>query len=389
MRNTVVATGRAVALTTGIEALDQLIDGVRVGDNLVVVASDPNVLDTVGRAFAAATSAAGPLVVAAFERRGDQIAAPARMLDLRDADLRWPAPIELLERADVDVGEGASFLIDSLDSVNQRWGRDAAVELFLTICPRLYLRRSVALWLVDAASCDAAFIERLTSITQVVIQLIGSGSEIEAEVMVAAGRAPSVIGQRLSLSNSRGQIDARGPVHPGRYQLGEAIRTHRLARGTSQAQLARQVGITPSGLSQIERGIRGLTGETLMRIWEVLGVPFGPQDESSKGYRISRRTSREITQLGAGVVGSLLLDDRQVGQCWQVDIDGGASGTRALFEGKSTEVVVVLSGVLEIELQGCVETLHAGDSVVISHALVDAWRNPGPQRCSTIWHLLR
>lgn len=49
-----------------------------------------------------------------------------------------------------------------------------------------------------------------------------------------------------------------------------------MAAGLSQAELARRIGVSPSALSQVERGRHGLSGETLTRLWAILGVPFGP-----------------------------------------------------------------------------------------------------------------
>lgn len=43
----------------------------------------------------------------------------------------------------------------------------------------------------------------------------------------------------------------------------------------SQAELARRVGITPSALSQVDRGVRSFAGESLMR--EAFGVRATPK----------------------------------------------------------------------------------------------------------------
>lgn len=385
-----VATTAGPSLTTGMPLLDELIDGVRVGENLVLIADDGSVLETVGRAFGEAMANAGPLVVVAFEQRGVDIApAAGHLLDLRRAGEASGSPTHLLERADDEVGTGASFLIDSLAGVQRRWHPHAALELFLTICPRLYRRGSVAMWLLDADQHDSGFIDRIAEITQVVIRLTGSDDAVEAEVLVAAGRAPNAVGRRLRLQLHDGDLQAAGPLTPGRPRLGEAIRRNRLARGLSQVELARRVGITPSGLSQVERGLRGLAGDTLIRIWEALGVPFGPQDEAPQGYRLGRRSAHAPQTLAAGATGRVVTDDPDVGRCWQIDFDAGAAGDRPLFDGKFTESIIVTQGVLELELEGQRETLQEGDSVVASHAVIDAWRNPGPGTTTALWYVLR
>ena len=385
-----VETVAGPSLTTGMPLLDELIDGVRVGENLVLVADDGSVLEAVGRAFGEAMSSAGPLVVVAFERRGVDIAPSAgHLLDLRRAGQPSDSPTHLLERADDEAGAGASFLIDSLPGVQRRWHPDAALELFLTICPRLYRRRSVAVWLLDADQHDGDFMDRIAEITQVVVRLAGSADDVEAEVLVAAGRAPTTVGRRLRLQLRDGTLQAAGSLTPGRPRLGEAIRRNRLARGLSQVELARRVGITPSGLSQVERGLRGPAGHTLIRIWEALGVPFGPPDSTPQGYRLGRRSAHAPQALSVGVTGHAVTDDPVVGRCWQIDFDAGAVGDRPLFDGKFTESIIVTQGVLELELEGQRETLQEGDSIVAPHVVISAWRNPGPGTTSAYWYVLR
>ncbi len=384
-----VAASTGASLTTGTGLLDDLIDGVRVGDNLVVVADDGSVLEAVGRAFGEAVAHAGPLVVVAFGQRGVDIAPPAgHLLDLRQGGDGSRSPISLLEDADEQVGAGATFLIDSLTGVERRWHPDAALEMFLTICPRLYRRRSVAMWLLDANEHDRRFLDRIAEITQVVVRLSGS-RDVEAEVVVAAGRASTTVGRRMRLQLRDGVLQGAGTLTPGRPKLGEAIRNHRLARGLSQVELARRVGISASGLSQVERGSRGLAGDTLIRVWEALGVPFGPQEDAPQGYRVGRRSAHAPTALADGATGRAVVDDPELGRCWRIDFDTGAAGDRPLFDGKFSESIIVTQGVLELELEGHRETLQEGDSIVASHAVIEAWRNPGTGTATAFWYVLR
>lgn len=375
-------------LTTGVPALDGLIDGVRVGDNLVVLADRDEVLDHVARAFLDAVASARVVVAATCDASIEMAPAGALVLDHRRAGDSVRPLIDSLGAADEGAGPGAAFLVDSLTVVQRRWGSQGALELFLAVCPRLYRRGSVAMWLLRAGEHDEAFLERLREITQVVVELTGDGAEVEAVVLAAAGRAPTARGRRLRLEEEGGRLAAAGPARPGHDRLGELIRSQRLLRGVSQSELARRVGISPSAVSQVERGVRGIGGETLMRVWEVLGVPFGPQDTLQRGYRVGRRSGHRRVQLDKGVTGCLLVDDASVGTCWRVEIEAGARGDRPLFAGRVRESFVLDQGVLEVEVGGHQEVLQEGDSLVAPRAAISAWHNPGPAVAIATWWVL-
>jgi transcriptional regulator with XRE-family HTH domain len=379
-------------LTTGVPALDELIDGVRVGDNLVVLSDDAEVLAAVGRAFLDAV-AHGPTVLVRTEPRATTPPTDVRLLDWQgpagdDADRFRDALTDLVD-ADLAAGEGASFLIDSLTGVQDRWGATLALETFLSTCPRLYRRGSVAMWLLDRDRHDRAFLDRLCEITQVVVDVRRAGGQLEAEVLTAAGRPDPTVGRRVHLEVHDGDLVGAGPVAAGRQRLGTLVRSQRTTRGLSQAELARRIGISPSALSQVERGVRGLSAESLIRIWEVLGVPFGPDDPLQRGYRIARRAGHRERALAEGVHGRQRLDDPIAGQIWELSVAPGASGRQPLFTGKETEVVLVLRGALDVEVGGHPETLHDGDTLVASDAVIGAWANPTSEPVELVWSLRR
>jgi transcriptional regulator with XRE-family HTH domain len=379
------------ALTTGVPALDDLIDGVRVGDNLVVLGPDAATLGAIGRAFLDAV-ADGPTVVVRTEERAERPPPDVRLLDWRGpapGTASFTAALATLDAADEAAGEGASFLIDSLTGIQRRWGSALALEAFLSTCPRLYRRRSVAMWLLARDEHDRAFLDRLREITQVVVDVRPSDDHLEAEVLVAAGRPGPTVGRRVELQSTGSSLDAAGPVAAGRQRLGTLVRTQRTTRGLSQAELARRIGISPSALSQVERGVRGLSAESLIRIWEVLGVPFGPEDSAPRGYRISRRAGHRRIDLADGVRGHQRLDDPAVGRVWELTVAPGAGNRQPLFSGKETEVVLVRRGAFDVEVGGHAETLHEGDTLVASEAVIGAWANPTSEPVELVWTLLR
>ncbi|MGH8931577.1 MAG: helix-turn-helix domain-containing protein [Egibacteraceae bacterium] len=374
-------------LTSGVGVVDDLIEGVRVGDNLVVQTAGQVPSDYFVRRFVAAVGSRRLVIVDVTGQEADWKPPAGEVLDwsvLSLDDARTS-----LDRADRRAGEAAAFVFDSLTAVQDRWGPQAALDLFLWACPRLYGRQSVALWLLDRDRHDAAFLSRLTEITQVVINVRYDSGGLELAVAKADGRARTVVGRKVRARFSNGELVSGGPVVEERERLGALVRALRTTRGLGQAELARRVGISPSALSQVERGVRGLSAENLMRVWEALGIPFGPDDPLSRGYRIARRGGQHTTSLAAGVTGERLVHDTVAGSVWRVTVDPRASGRQPLFTVKGTEIVWVLRGVLDVEVAGHAETLQEGDALVITGAMLSAWGNPAESFAQLVWFVAR
>lgn len=378
-------------LTTGVEPLDDLLAGVRVGDNLVVRSTDDAALEAVANAFERAQAGAGRPIARISTEAGPQAS------DHDATVIRWtpgdaPATADAarsdLESLDARAGTEAAFTFETLHGVRDLWGEDAALDLFLHTCPRLFRRRSLALWLVDPDAFTPRFLSRLEEITQVVIDLVPDPEGVlNAEVVVAQGRPPDVVGSRIRLALTDGSFHPLGEATSGRPRVGQMIRELRGSRGLTQAELARRIGVTPSALSQVERGVRGLSGERLVSVWDELGVPFGPQRTTTEGYRVTRRGATAIGVDESGATGHQVVVDDEVGEVWLIDFAAGTSSRRPLFQVKRPETIVVLTGVLDLQIGGRAESLQEGDALTAMTAVPTGWHNPASTTSRALWIL--
>lgn len=394
--------------TSGTGLLDTLIDGVHIGDNLVLQGAPDTPLDLLVDRFVTASRGHFPVVWVTLTASAPPVDDGITVLDWSAVRTGRPTtsttPYALAPEAGLDaalaqlhlvdeaVGTGAAFVFDRLTAVQAAWGEAAALTLFLTACPRLYRRESLALWPVEADQHPPSFLRRLAEITQVVVELsheepATDDGELTLTVRKADGRDPGVIGRQVHARVEDHDLVGLDPPVQARQRLGTLIREQRLARGLSQAQVARDVSISPSALSQIERGVRGPSGDTLVRLWEVLEVPFGPAAEPDRGYRVARRSGRDRQRLQEGLVAELLVDDDTAGQLWRLEAAAGARGDAAPFTVKVAEVVTVVRGVLDLRLGGHTETLHEGDALVTTTTPVTGWGNPSDATTEVLWHL--
>jgi transcriptional regulator with XRE-family HTH domain len=414
--------------STGIDPLDELLGGLRAGDNVVWQAADPADIEPFVHALLATARGTTPLaylslrlppatVLDRFREvwdtqrfvlldgwTGSPHAAPdpargagagspplARVRRLKD-----PAEMEQVNRElaeiEAELGPGARYVFDDLTSMQRLWGPEAALALFLRCCPRLYQQRTVAYWLVERDAHPPAFRSRLADITQVVLDLdpasTGPGEQT-LQVVKADGHPADVTGRSLRyVVGDDGEVEVLGSAPGTRAQIGQQVRAQRVAAGLSQAELARRIGVSPSALSQVERGRHGLSGETLTRLWAALGIPFGPAaSPTSAPYRLARRGAHQPLAPGAGLHGETVLQEPS-GLAMHVLTFPGAGSGRRPFETKQRELLLILDGALELQLGQDTHTLQQGDAILLTAQPVTGWRNPAEEPARVLWLLL-
>jgi len=413
--------------STGLEPLDVLLDGLGVGDNVVWQAPTSDHIEPFVQAFLAA-QAGTPLAYVSFrlppaavldrfgrvwdaqrfvlvdgwtasppERRPAagqaDAAAPTDAMVRRLPDPTNPDLVDAeLSRIEAEFGSGARYVFDDLTSIQRLWGAEAALALFLRCCPRLYQERTVAYWLVERDAHRAEFLDRLADITQLVLDLNPAAAEATEhllEVVKADGHPAGVAGRTVRYVVGDDGLPEVRSVAGARERVGQQIRAQRVASGLAQAELARRVGISPSALSQVERGRHGLSGETLTRLWEVLGVPFGAAVSlTSAPYLLARRGARRVRAYPAGVTGEVIVEQPAGLAMHLLTFAPASSGRQPVFETKQRELLLVLDGVLELQLGQAAHTLQQGDAIVLATQPVTGWRNPAKEPARVLWLLL-
>jgi transcriptional regulator with XRE-family HTH domain len=178
-------------------------------------------------------------------------------------------------------------------------------------------------------------------------------------------------------------------VAAAEIDVGERLRELRRSRRATLRTIADRSGLSESFLSQVERGRSSASIASLRKIADALGVTmadlFGP--DGVPGPKVLRRHERPA--LAFGVLGKkALLTPRPLHHLevfvGELEV-GGSTGEQPYVHGDSEELVVVLSGSVQLELGGELFELESGDSIDYRSSTPHRVTNTGQELAEVMW----
>ncbi len=177
--------------------------------------------------------------------------------------------------------------------------------------------------------------------------------------------------------------------------IGPKLRELRLRRALSLQQLAALADVSAAAIHKIERSGMVPTITTLLKLAGALNRPVGyfvDEDAEATGPAVfipagDRRavfTSRRGIEL-EGISGPYRFF--LAGAMARVE-PGASSGAKPM-EHPGEELVLVLEGTLEFEVDGRQYRLEKGDAVHFRTDRPHRWRNPGRRQAQAVWMALR
>jgi transcriptional regulator with XRE-family HTH domain len=169
-------------------------------------------------------------------------------------------------------------------------------------------------------------------------------------------------------------------------RIGARLRELRRDRGLTMAELAAATGLTSGFLSQLERDLTSVSLSSLARICAALDVRFGDVlDSAPTGAVIRRKDARAWTGIGAHVDLLLSSRDEKRFHLMESHIPPGAGAGEALYTFPAdVELVYVLSGSLELQAEGKLFRVDAGDTLTYSPREPHTWRNPSDREQAVV-----
>jgi transcriptional regulator with XRE-family HTH domain len=369
-------------IRSGLDDLDEILGGLLAGDNVVWVSDDPGLCTLIERLMlSAAPSDERAVYLTALAPEGEIRRTFGDKLTIIDARSRsrFSDPA-LLEQTIVTAATGGTsrVVVDGLESFARQWGTDRAIGFFKRVCPRLFDLGAIAYWRVSRTSLGNAEIDEIVKVTQCVFEL----DHKHMHVIKAEGHPAMVQGRLFRLSRDEDTIRLHSERALGR--LAQGLRMIRAERSLNQAELARLAGVSPSAISQVEAGQRGLSLETLLNLTRELGMGLDEllENKERPEYVLARRNRGP--ELGDS---RFLLGDPSMGlRVYFVNLPARERGTPPVRH-KGAELLLVARGLVLVELGSSSPAVRAGDAVLATKVPILGWHNLAPEPSVLFWIL--
>jgi transcriptional regulator with XRE-family HTH domain/KaiC/GvpD/RAD55 family RecA-like ATPase len=427
------------SVTSGVEQLDRLLDGLYIGDN-VVWYDHAGILATVFCLNFLRSSEAlkKPVIYVSFDRSPrnliEKLGALAEYPYLTILDCftcgkgarsevflsfyhegvsEWPCRVVRVDEPR-DMNEvmhslyevhsalegDVRFIFESLTGMQELWGgEDHIARFYAHSCPRLYELNTVAYWIVEKDAHSTRLRAQINQIAQVVIDLSIKRGKTSLAILKAEKRHLDHLEKpykywtrdlNISFEQEKGTS--------GRIDLGGRLREARARKGVSQSELAKLVGVTPSTISQIEGNLIYPSLPALLKMAEILSV------ETSFFFQESQRHARQIV-FAARENDEIKAPDRpqkaveakaltpsdldSQAEPYLIEISPRKKLSSHFFVHKGEEVGYLLSGRLQFTVDKVVYKLRAGDVVYLTSQTPSQWKNPGPSVAKLLWIKLK
>jgi transcriptional regulator with XRE-family HTH domain len=182
--------------------------------------------------------------------------------------------------------------------------------------------------------------------------------------------------------------------------IGRRLAAYRAERGLRVAELAREIGVTPSLISQIERGQSRPSVSTLFALAQALDVPVdaffreptavgpagaegqappsGPERRPAEARYVVRQGNRAAIDIEGGVRWERLTPETMAHlDFFELVYGPGAESNPTLYSHPGTEMVLMLTGRLDISVGFETYRLDPGDSMEFPSSLPHRYANPG------------
>jgi transcriptional regulator with XRE-family HTH domain/KaiC/GvpD/RAD55 family RecA-like ATPase len=287
----------------------------------------------------------------------------------------------LLTSLEDSFASGGRYVFDSLTGMQDLWGDENRTYKFFTyLCPLLYDLGTVAYWLLEKDAHSQKFKANLRHITQVVLELYKRKDKLWIKATKLEGRpnrevfkphSYEIAGKTISISSVRKELS---------FDVGTRIKELRTRIGMSQKELADKVDLTPSFISQMESNQITPSLHSFMQICNTLGVSLADllekRSEDAPWLIKKEKIFSNPTYKEAGMKGFQVVQNDNMSVIF-IAIEPYAKSKGQAIPSEGKRFIYVLKGDISITINGQGETLRTGDSLYLNKEVASLLKNEG------------
>jgi len=295
----------------------------------------------------------------------------------------------VLNSIEENLPSGTRYIFDSLTGMQDLWGDENSTYKFFTyLCPLLYDLGTVAYWILEKEAHSQTFKANLRHITQVVLDLYKRKDKLYIKALKLEGRQSreafkphpyEIDGKRISIVPIRKEPS---------LEIGTKIRETRIKFGMSQKELAEKVDLTPSFISQLENNQISPSLSSFMQICNALGVSLAEILEEKKYEEEKWFIKREK------VFSNLSIHENGL-KGFEIIKNGNMSGTLIVLNPNTKiekdftpagvkKLIYVLRGNISVVINGKGKILGSGDSIYLREEVPSLWKNEGGEKAELL-----
>jgi transcriptional regulator with XRE-family HTH domain/KaiC/GvpD/RAD55 family RecA-like ATPase len=425
-------------VSSGLAGLDQLLNGLFIGDNVVWYDDAGSLASAFCMAFIRESQERKkPIVYVTFDRSPKNLIetlgplAQSQQLTILDCftngkgdkaevfnkfyekdGTQWPyqvlkvtqpwkpeAVAEAIYGLHGTLTGDVRFVIESLTGMQDLWeGEEHILKFYSHACPQLYELDTIAYWILEKGAHSNRLKAHINQIAQVAIDLSIKRGRSAMKILKAEKRTPKLLsepvayvcdGETFALEEER---RSKAPV-----DLGQRIRGIRKKQGMSQKELAGLIGVTPSNISQIESNQIHPSLPALYKLAEHLSVEVASffQDRDLAAKTVFPKESRvniTLSELPRNAIDVKQLTPPDLGgrvELYLIELFPGARLLSHFFVHKGEESGYLISGSLQVVIQNQTQTVTAGDAIYLKTGIPSLWANPKEESAVLLWMTIR
>ena len=296
---------------------------------------------------------------------------------------------EMLNSLEDSLPSGARYVFDSLTGMQDLWNDESSTYKFFTyMCPRLFDLETVAYWILEKDAHSQQFKANLRHITQDVFDLYVRRDRLFIKALKLTDRQEREAFKPHIFTIENGTVSISLPKREIASDLGGKLKDLRTRIGLSQKDLADKIDVTPSFISQLENNQISPSLYSFLQICRALGVNpahvLAADADHSMSWLLKRATvSERLIPVAEGIKEYIIVDDDKL-SARMVSLGAGTALARHFHALRKPEFIHVVRGTVSVSVEGKTEQLHPGDSVFLRNSAPVQWKNEGGEEAELV-----